>query len=192
MGINCVVIDTETNFKDIVMSIGVLIFEYDTFKIFEKKYLILSPEYKYGGMYSSVLYDTRDNEIQTVERRGAISIIQELFKKYDIKFIFAYNASFDKNKLNELSSFNWLDIMNVAANKFLNNKLPTSGAYYPSGKLIRGYGVEMMYRYMIDKKYKEIHNAICDVEDEFEILKSLNKPIEIFIEYNQKTGKKHR
>ncbi|MCF0186595.1 MAG: hypothetical protein HUJ98_08945, partial [Bacteroidaceae bacterium] len=49
------VIDTETNWPNQVMSIGVVIAEADTFKAVEEMYFILDPEYRVGGMFSDVL-----------------------------------------------------------------------------------------------------------------------------------------
>ena len=49
------VIDTETNWNNEVMSIGVVIAEKDTFKKVDDLYFIFDPEYKIGGMFSMVL-----------------------------------------------------------------------------------------------------------------------------------------
>lgn len=49
------VIDTETNWNNEVMSIGVVIAEKDTFKKVDDLYFIVDPEYKIGGMFSMVL-----------------------------------------------------------------------------------------------------------------------------------------
>ena len=46
------VIDTETNWNNEVMSIGVVIAEKDTFKKVDDLYFIFDPEYKIGGMFS--------------------------------------------------------------------------------------------------------------------------------------------
>lgn len=49
------VIDTETNWNNEVMSIGVVIAEKDTFKKVDDLYFIFDPEYKIGGMFSMAL-----------------------------------------------------------------------------------------------------------------------------------------
>ena len=48
------VIDTETNWNNEVMSIGVVIAEKDTFKKVDDLYFIFDPEYKIGGMLSLI------------------------------------------------------------------------------------------------------------------------------------------
>ena len=49
------VIDTETTWYDKVMSIGVVIADYDDYSIKEKLYYVITPEYKDGGMFSGQL-----------------------------------------------------------------------------------------------------------------------------------------
>ncbi len=46
------VIDTETNWHDKVMSIGVVIADAKTRKKIDSVYYIIDPEYRVGGMYS--------------------------------------------------------------------------------------------------------------------------------------------
>ena len=50
---NFAVIDTETNWNDRVMSIGVVIADTETLQSVESVYHILTPEYQVGGMYES-------------------------------------------------------------------------------------------------------------------------------------------
>ena len=47
------VIDTETNWNDQVMSIGVVIADSKTMKEIDSVYYIIDPEYRVGGMYES-------------------------------------------------------------------------------------------------------------------------------------------
>ena len=49
------VIDTETNWNDQVMSIGIVIAEAQSFRLIDKKYYVIYPAYQAGGMYESVL-----------------------------------------------------------------------------------------------------------------------------------------
>ena len=50
------VIDTETTWRDEVMSIGIAIAESTDFRLVDKRYYILLPFKNDGGMYSGVLY----------------------------------------------------------------------------------------------------------------------------------------
>ena len=50
-----VVMDTETNWCNEVMSIGVAIANCETFELIDTRYYILNPEYLIGGMFSAVL-----------------------------------------------------------------------------------------------------------------------------------------
>jgi hypothetical protein len=50
------VIDTETTWSDMVMSIGIVIAESDTFELIDKRYYIITPYKNYGGMYTDALY----------------------------------------------------------------------------------------------------------------------------------------
>ncbi len=49
------VIDTETNWNDEVMSIGIVVAEAETKKEIDAVYYIIDPEYRVGGMYSNEL-----------------------------------------------------------------------------------------------------------------------------------------
>ncbi len=124
MGRMFAVIDTETTWNNEVMSIGIIIADYDTFDIKEKVYYVIDPIYKNGGMYSDVLEDTRGVKIDILKRRDAISNIKSVLDYYGVKYIFAYNAIFDYHHLLELKSYNWIDIMRIAAYRQHNRKLP--------------------------------------------------------------------
>lgn len=169
------VIDTETNWRDDVMSIGIVISQFDEYNIIDEFYCILNPEYKKGGMFFDVLKFTRGTDIYVDSRRNAINAIIDILIKYNVKYIFAYNATFDFNHLPELARFIWVDIMRIAAYKQYNTKLPKTAEYCQSGRLKSGYGVEKIISYLTGKNYKEVHNAICDAEDELVIMKMLNK-----------------
>ena len=47
------VIDTETNWNDQVMSIGIVVADEENWKKIDSKYYIIDPEYRVGGMFSS-------------------------------------------------------------------------------------------------------------------------------------------
>ena len=181
MGRMFAVIDTETTWNDSVMSIGVVVADYDTFDIKEKMYYVITPTYKQGGMFYDSLNNTRGTKIDVLSRRDAISELKLILKQYDVNHIFAYNANFDYRHLPELKSFIWVDIMRIAAYRQHNPRLPRFADYCATGRLRSGYGVEEIYTYLSGRRYIEYHNAICDAEDEMHIVKMLNKNLcEVF------------
>ena len=92
------VVDTETNWNNEVMSIGIVIAEKNTFKKVDDLYFIFDPEYRVGGMFSMVLpVKGRAQKDILTSRIRAMKKIKLLFAKYEVKQLFAYNASFDKN-----------------------------------------------------------------------------------------------
>ncbi|MFR0860235.1 MAG: hypothetical protein ACLSIR_11335, partial [Christensenellales bacterium] len=100
------VIDTETNWNNEVMSIGVVIAEKDTFKKVDDLYFIFDPEYKIGGMFSMVLpVKGRAPKDILFTRKIAMEKFKEAFEKYGVKDLYGYNGSFDKNLLSELASY---------------------------------------------------------------------------------------
>ena len=93
--------------------------------------------------------------------------------------MFAYNASFDKNLLKELTTYNWFDIMRIAAYKQYNEKIPASVECCKTVKMKRNYGVEPMMQLLSgNRRYMEVHNALCDAVDELEIMRLLGKSLE--------------
>ena len=81
------VIDTETNWNNEVMSIGVVIAEKDTFKKVDDLYFIFDPEYKIGGMFSMVLpVKGRTPKDLLFTRKIAMEKFKEAFEKYGISF----------------------------------------------------------------------------------------------------------
>lgn len=174
------VIDTETNWNNEVMSIGVVIAEKDTFKKVEDLYFIFDPEYKVGGMFSMVLpVKGRTPKEMLFSRKKSMEKIKGIFEKYSIRDLFAYNASFDKNLLRELASYRWFDIMRIAAYRQYNDKIPDSVECCKTGKMKRNYGVEPMMQLLSgNRRYAEVHNALYDAIDELEIMMLLGKTIE--------------
>ena len=96
--------------------------------------------------------------------------------------LFAYNASFDKNHLPELSDFCWHDIMKVAAYKQHNPCIPDYLPCCKTGRLKRGYGVEPMLQMLGVEDYCETHNAIVDARDELRIMVELGYDIDFYPE----------
>ena len=168
------VIDTETNWADQVMSIGTVIADADTFVPVEMKYHILPTECQIGGMYDHALFlDTPVKPILCT-REEAMSDLRAWFRQHSVTRIFAYNANFDRNHLPELCSFDWYDIMRLAAYRQHNPKIPADAACCSTGRLKRGYGVEPMLRLLSgDRTYRETHNAMFDAVDELEIMRLL-------------------
>lgn len=168
------VIDTETNWEDVVMSIGLIIAEEITFKPVLAQYYIVSPEYKVGGMFSDALYFTDERFNYECSRQEAIRGLRSMISKYGVSKLFAYNASFDYRHLPELADLAWYDIMALAAYKQHNPMIPDYLEVFGTGRMKRGYGVESMLRLMMnDASYNEEHNALTDALDELKIMKLL-------------------
>lgn len=176
------VIDTETNFQDQVMSIGIVLADAGTFQPITSRYYILSSEAAAGGIYADALNLADVSITKHCDRNIAILEISLLLHHYGIPRIFAYNASFDKNHLPELSDFPWCDIMWIAAYKQFNPSIPDDAAISKSGRLKRGAGVEpTMQRLRQDSSYRETHNALLDALDELEIMRHLSYPVERYV-----------
>ena len=172
------VIDTETNWNDKVMSIGVVIADLESKKKVDSAYYIIDPEYRVGGMYADEL---RINEKGTriAGRKQALTEIKQWMDTYHVRKLFAYNASFDKNHLPEYSEYEWYDIMRLAAYRQYNRCIPDSADCYKTGRLKRGYGVENILQMLRGNKgYRETHNAVLDAEDELQIMQLLGFKIE--------------
>ena len=175
------VIDTETNWNDEVMSIGVLIARCRNFKKTDSRYYILPSEEKVGGMYSKSMRNTA-HEIITGHRVEVIDDLKILLNSNGVDDLFAYNASFDKNHLPELSDFCWHDIMKVAAYRQHNPCIPDHMPCCKTGRLKRGYGVEPMLRMLGVEDYSETHNAVIDARDELRIMTKLGYDIDFYPE----------
>ena len=172
------VIDTEINRNDEVMSVGLVVADAATFDKKEEKYYIIEPEHTIGGEHSKSLRINELVNVSTTSRKKAMNEIMSLLKRYDIKSIFAYNASSEYERLSELSSFDWYDIMRVAAYKQHNPAITDDSECHESGRLLKDFGVAAMVRRLSkDKNHKETNNALYDARDELKILKLLNRPI---------------
>lgn len=171
--LNFAVIDTETNYMSEVMSIGIVIADCQNMKLVDTKYYLIEPAYKMPAMYSeSLFYDGAKALIG--EREQVITSLRGFLNQYGVTCIFAYNASFDKKHLCELSSYEWRDIMRVAAYRQYNKWLPSNVAYCASGRIKSGYKVEDIIKYFDGSyDYQETHNALYDAIDELKIMKNL-------------------
>lgn len=167
------VIDTETNWNDEVMSIGIVVADSETKKEIESVYYIIDPEYRVGGMYSNAL-QAEKQKVCVTNRRHALKKIKEWLNTYDIQKLFAYNVCFDKKHLPEYSEYEWYDIMRLAAYRQYNRTIPDSAECYKTGRLRQGYGVESVMRMLSkNKRYCEAHNAVLDAQDELKIMRLL-------------------
>lgn len=172
------VIDTETNWNDEVMSIGIVIADSKSKKKIDSLYYIITPEYRVGGMFSNELwYDQKDAHI--TDRRQALKEVRQWLEKNHVQKLFAYNASFDRNHLPEYAEFQWYDIMRLAAYRQYNRAISDSAECCKTGRLKRGYGVEEVLKMLSqDTKYNETHNAVRDAEDELRIMQLLGHEID--------------
>ena len=171
------VIDTETNWNDEVMSIGIVIADTETMKKTDSKYYIIDPEYTVGGMFSSEL-KTTEKEAHITGRKQALKEISRWLDSCQVRKLFAYNASFDKKHLPEYASYQWYDIMRLAAYQQYNKAIPASAECCKTGRLKRGYGVEDVLQMLSrNNRYRETHNAVTDAEDELQIMKLLGYEI---------------
>lgn len=175
------VIDTETNWCDEVMSVGVVVADCETFEPVATKYYIFTQECMIGGMYSAVLQINGNPPAVECNRDEAINDLLDFFDKNNVQSIFAYNAQFDYGHLKELSGFKWYDIIKVAAYKQYNSKIPFNAECCKTGRLKRNYGVEPMMRMLTgDYGYFETHNALFDALDELRIMQLLALPLDTY------------
>ena len=188
MNENFAVIDTETNWYDQVMSIGLIIAEDNTYKVQEEYYGLITPECEIGGMYSMVLRDGRTDINNEASREEILKEIDVLLKKYGVKHLFAYNAKFDENHLPELTDFSWVDIMQTTMYRQYNPFIPDRAQLCNTGKLKSGYGVEAVLNMITGEVHQEVHNALCDTRDELFIMSSFDMPIQHFIENAKRTS----
>lgn len=179
---NFAVIDTETNWNDAVMSIGAIVADADTYKPIASKYYIITPECKIGGMFSHALLLDNNKLNVNCSRKKALCDLINCFKINSVMDIFAYNASFDCRHLAELSSFNWYDIMKVAAYKQHNQTIPETADCHGTGRLKCNYGVEPILRLLSnDVMYCEQHNALTDAFDELKIMTLLQHRLDRYV-----------
>ena len=172
------VIDTETNWSDQVMSIGIVIANSDTFEAVDMRYYVFPKECQVGGMYENTLFVETPVQPILCSRANAIADILGWFRTHGIQDLFAYNACFDRNHLPELRNFHWYDILRLAAYRQHNPKIPAYWECCSTGRLKRGYGVEPMLRLLSGRStYQESHNACHDALDELEIMRLLRHKI---------------
>ena len=171
------VVDTETNWDDEVMSIGVVAADAATMEGIDSRYYIIDPEYRVGGMYANELRPEEEGVIVT-DRKKALQEIRQWLDTYKVRKLFAYNASFDRNHLPEYGDYEWYDIMRLAAYRQYNKAIPDCADCYKTGRMKHGYGVENILRMLSNNsRYKETHNAVFDAEDELQIMQLLGRAL---------------
>ena len=175
------VIDTETTWKNTLMTAGVIIAEAGTFKIADRKYFVIPDEVAKGGIYIDVVH-LKDLEEEEVFDDDIGPAIELFLSGYDVSTICAYNAGFDKSYLSFLEKFTWRDIMGAAAYKQFNPFIPDDAPCCGSGRLKKGYGVEGISQILGKKGYREIHNALFDALDELDIMRRLGHPLNVYPE----------
>ena len=172
------VIDTETNWENAVMSIGIVAAGED-FRLRDSRYYVLDREAGVGGMYSDVLDLVEARSTRHCARSGAMEEIAAWLRALGVEKIFAYNARFDRAHLPELGEFDWFDIMRITAYRQHNPAIPASAPCCSTGRLKRQYGVEPIIRLLTgEESYRETHNALLDAVDELTIMRFLGLPPE--------------
>lgn len=175
------VIDTETNWYDEVMSLGIVLADERTFETVDCRYYIFPLEAQCGGMYEAVLTLVAQEDTEICSRQEAMQDLCAWLKRERVCRIFAYNACFDCKHLPELSWLAWYDIMKIAAYRQYNPFIPPNALCCSTGRLKRGYGVEPMLQLLLnDPAYSETHNALYDAADELQIMKLLGRSVEAY------------
>lgn len=144
--------------SDILQSNGIIWVEGPSDRIYLKRWLeLFTPnEYEEGKHYQFLYYGGR--------------------------LLSQYNARFDRNHLPELRSFDWYDIMRLAAYRQYNPKIPATADCCSTGRMKRNYGVEPMLCLLSgNRTYSETHNAFHDALDELEIMRLLGHPLADYI-----------
>lgn len=172
------VIDTETNWENEVMSVGVVLADASDFALLDSRYYILTPEVTVGGMFEDQLEIVPRKRTVLCRREKAMEALESWLEQAGVERIFAYNACFDRRQLPELGAYGWYDIMKVAAYRQHNPAIPAEAPCCTTGRLRSGYGVEPMLRLLLgDRSYRETHNALFDAVDELQIMKLLRRPV---------------
>lgn len=175
------VIDTETNWDNDVMSVGIVIARDGDFEPIDTCYIIFEEAARVGGLFSSSLY-IEGQDYKNLAKSVGIAVINDFLNKHDIQEVFAYNASFDYRCLPELSAYSWHDILRLAAYKQHNPAIPVNVPCCKTGRLKGGYKVEDILHMFGEGGYMELHNALTDAVDELRIMKHLKHPINAYPE----------
>ena len=170
------VIDTETNWVNEVMSVGIVIAEDGLFEVIDKKYVIIGEAARKGGMYSGSLR-IKGQKPAVMKHGHAVNEILSFLDANHVKRIYAYNAPFDLRCLPELGDYMWHDILRMAAYKQHNHAIPSDADCCGTGRLKSGYKVGDILHLFGEHDYYELHNALTDAVDELRIMKYLRHSI---------------
>ena len=80
------VIDTETNWDNALMSIGMVISDEKTMRPLDAKYLIITPEFERGGIFSASLFDFEPFE--SIMRHELESALLPMLEKHGVQKLF--------------------------------------------------------------------------------------------------------
>ena len=114
------VVDTETNWNDEVMSIGVVVADSETWEKIDSVYYIIDPEYRAGGMYASELRPDEDG-VRVTGRQEALQEIKQWLDTYHVRRLFAYNASLTRDICRNMQGISgmilcvWRHTVNITA-----------------------------------------------------------------------------
>ena len=172
-------IDTETTWSGVIMTVGVLIVKSDTFDVVDYRYYIVNESLREGGMFDYIVH-MKGIEEETISIKKIEIAIREYLAEKKVTSIFAYNAGFDKKCLSQLNSYHWHDIMRLAAYRQYNSAIPDTAQCCKTGRLKSGYGVENIMRMFGKRNYVETHNALIDARDELEIMRLLGYSIDLY------------
>lgn len=168
------VIDTETNWNNQVMSLGIILANSENYQMIDGRYYIFTNEAEIGGMYDGVLDIAPLKITKNIPRTRTMQEVCAWLSQQGVEKIFAYNARFDCRHLPELSGFSWYDIMRLAAYRQYNPFIPADAICCSTGRLKCNYGVEPILRLLSGRQgYRETHNAYYDAVDELKIMELL-------------------
>lgn len=175
------VIDTETNYENELISVGMVMVDSKSFEIQDEYYGIIDPAYKSPSMYENVLRYKSVKVDKISECKEIFEDLERNISTYKIARLFAYNANFDYRHLKCLQRFQWYDIMKIAAYRQYNEKITKDFACCKTGRLKCNYNVTDMYRLLSGKyDYHEVHNALEDARDELGIMRMLGKSLDMY------------
>ncbi len=179
MGEIIAVIDTETNYYNKLISIGIVLADSVSLETLDEYYGIYDPAYKAPSMFGYVL-KTENVKINNIASGEVISQdVQTFLKENNVSKIMAYNARFDYGLLTHLQQYAWYDIMRLAAYRQYNREITAEYDCCKTGRLKKNYGVESIYRMLSGNcHYQEVHNALEDARDELQIMRMLERKIE--------------
>ena len=84
MGEKFAVIDTETNWRDEVMSIGIVISDDKEFSSLGTKYMVINEAARVGGMFSRELY-IDGQKVERGKRENVIKSVINYLKKNEVR-----------------------------------------------------------------------------------------------------------